>query len=615
MAADGFRSRPRVGLHTAGRAADFRDASSRSVAHSRAPETHVSIVSLRGARTWDAEVMSSRHNLALLGALFISLTIPSAFASAQSCDSGSESSVSDNGITFTFDRAYTCGRFANGDYWVAPDDPTGTVTLTAISPDAGSGRNGWEVNPADTSAHGFDDRIDSYDGGRTPSLPYAASGGTSIVKAVSTTDADCRPCLQSAAILTVVSEPPAGGGVELFRPPYFGTDKPLIETSQLQLDALPTVARIPDAPTLEEVRSSFAGPWLDHKTGWTGASIHPSDLMPEYGADVASAIGTGVLGLMFDDPMDDKRAAAIAVTQVGIDLYHAFMGGTSWPAGGGHGNGRKILLVLTAVLLGDEAMADAVQNAPGGTFSEDSQIWYSEVASRTLYGEECSEDGYWNVHRFGDGSRGCRDPYGYIDGGDSPADSYQACCTSSVYRGSAVALQLMPELRCVWPAENLLDYVDRWIEHGGWSQPDPCAPYDGNPDNYGVTYGPDGSGGCIADDDPSDGTGRFPDAHAQNANGAGHGSSFHYEMWLAYRDGAPTDHECVPLTPVPEVDGGVPPRVDGGPSGEADAGFDPDRDDTTHCSCRVGSSGSNAPAGFALFMATLGLAIRRSRRR
>ena len=51
---------------------------------------------------------------------------------------------------------------------------------------------------------------------------------------------------------------------------------------------------------------------------------------------------------------------------------------------------------------------------------------------------------------------------------------------------------------------------------------------------YGVSYGPDGAGGCIADTDASDGTGRFPLAHGANADGGYYGSAFADEMWASY---------------------------------------------------------------------------------
>lgn len=37
-------------------------------------------------------------------------------------------------VTYYFDKEYRCGQFWNGDWWVCPDNPGGTVTVTSIDP-------------------------------------------------------------------------------------------------------------------------------------------------------------------------------------------------------------------------------------------------------------------------------------------------------------------------------------------------------------------------------------------------------------------------------------------------------------------------------------------------
>ena len=110
----------------------------------------------------------------------------------------------------------------------------------------------------------------------------------------------------------------------------------------------------------------------------------------------------------------------------------------------------------------------------------------------------------------------------------------------------------MPELKDAWPVNDLsyaTSYVTRWVNHGIWSQPDPCAPYDGNPDNYGITFGPDPSnpGRCILDPDlayynsptdfkcqPEKQCGRYPDKHGDSRDGGTYRSDFVAAMWDAY---------------------------------------------------------------------------------
>ena len=468
--------------------------------------------------------------------LFLLLSGIGLGAAGQTCDQ-----VAQNGVTFVFDRSYPCGQFANGDFWVTPDAAGGTVTITAITPAFDGDHHGWEVNPADPVQQGFDSRIGSFDGARVPSLPYAASGGESIVKGVSVAAGNCRPCLESAAVLTVVDEAPAGGGAPFFRPPYPGSAKALVGVGSLRLDLLPALAPTPSAPTMAEVVADFQQPWLDHKVGWTGRALHPIQSMPDYGADIAARAGNGALALLLQADPGEKREAAIRVVQVGLDLYHAYLNGTRWSPSGGHSPGRRILLAVAATLLDDAPMSTLLRQAPATDFGEDGSLTVGSQAGIALWGQPCSEQSYWDRFRFNSGSRSCVDPYGYIDGGERPGWSYQFCCNSSPWRGSALALRLLPELQCAWPADLFLAYVDRWVAAGAHTQPDPCAGYDGDPDAYGITYGPDGAGGCIADTDPSDGIGRFPQDHGVNANQGSHGSPFHGEMWAAYRSSAPVE--------------------------------------------------------------------------
>jgi hypothetical protein len=475
-------------------------------------------------------------------------------------------SIDQHGVSFIFDQEPTYGSFANGDYWVL-----GPVTLIGMTPQFHGEHHGWEVNPADEEAQGFETRIASFDASRVPAFPFTAEPGQSIVKAVSLApldDDECRPCLQTAAVLTVVSEPPPDEGATVFRPPYFGADKPYYSTDELRTELLPTLPAPASANTLGDVADQFARVQLDHKVNWTGRPMHPSDNMPDYGSSIAVRTANAALRLMLDDSVEDKMPALIGYVQAGIDLHHMALGGVYWPPGGGHGEGRKLPVAMAAVLLDDPAMQSALSSADRGTYGENGGMYYSAAADAVLFGQTPnSEENYWTNLVFDTGSRTIIDPYEMIDGGHIPGGSYQFCCTAQPWKLTATAVRLMPELEQIWNHPEFFTYVDRWVSFGAWSQPDTCAPPTGvcagglnsgaacttasAPEictgedascdttgswdtEYGVTYGPDGAGGCIADTDPSDGIGRFPLRHGINADGGHYGSAFADEMWDAH---------------------------------------------------------------------------------
>jgi hypothetical protein len=500
---------------------------------------------------------------------------------------GCVESVSIDGVTFAFSEPRPVGTYANGDYWVlAP------VTLTAVEPAAelsvieGSAdlcdgfsagdarcsdecaviapadhtarcnaqnrcfceraRNGWEVNPVHPNGQAFDDRAGGFDSTLMPSLPYTAAADQSIVKTVSRNpeESDPRPSLSRAAVLTVVSDEPPGAGAEVFRPPYVGDEKTLYRVDALQTDLLPTLAPVEETPSLEWVYERFRPLQLDHKGGRANRYLHPAEHMPNYGCDIGRDIGDGALRLMLDDAVEAKREALIVFVQMGIDLYHAVLSGQTWPAGGGHQTGRKLGLVFASVLLDDPAMQAVA--ADSDFFEEDTGVYRSGAAGVPLYGYDIfywSEEAYWSRLVEESGNKAHRDPYEMIDGGWLDGGNYQGI-VSPTWKSEALALHLMPALRSVWDDADFVEYVDRWVNLGFWTQPDPCAPENGVWEDYGAAYGPDGNGGCIPDANDSDGVGRFVDVHGTGADGPNRRSAFAGHLWDAYRGPSCYDGLC-----------------------------------------------------------------------
>src|SRR6185295_20409798 len=75
------------------------------------------------------------------------------------------SSVSQYGITWTFDKSYEAGQFVTGDWWVV-----GPVTVSSVTPAPTAGRHGSAVNPRG-GRQGYDNRGGVYDTADNATFP------------------------------------------------------------------------------------------------------------------------------------------------------------------------------------------------------------------------------------------------------------------------------------------------------------------------------------------------------------------------------------------------------------------------------------------------------------
>ena len=449
--------------------------------------------------------------------------------------------VTQYGITFKFDKVYPVGIFANGDYWVQ-----GPVIITEMIPGFNGKHHGWQVNPIPGAAQGFDDRVSRFEPNLAPGLPYTAGPGQSIVKTISKIPQGEKVCIQTAAVLTVLEETPPGNGVEVFRPPYVGTQKPFYRVSDIRRELIPHYSSVDNTPSLTTAKEWFQRVQLDHFGDGRNQYARPEDNLPEYGAGVASRTANGALRLMIDGPEDEYMGALIAYLQCGLDYYYMMKDGWIWGRGGGESPGNKLPTAFFVTLLGDEQMKETVRNC---RMYEDYLVLYGKNGV-VLWGDwgwgsratsPLKDMRYWVSIAYDGTSRTIVDPHAYIDGGYVPGGSYQYCCTSQAFKGTVLALLLMPELQKVWKPEALFDYADRWVTFGAWTLPDPYAAVDGETEvekraNEGITWGPDPNnlGEAI-----KDGIGRFPHLHGSNTDKGLYGSKFYSSMWEIHRASAP----------------------------------------------------------------------------
>ncbi len=480
----------------------------------------------------------------LCAASALSLSTRDAFAAATT-------SIGQNGIVWTFNSSVTYGQFANGDYWVlAP------VTITSVTPDFTGTLHGLQENPTVNGSQSLDSGVGSFNAGLAPALPYTVNATTSLVKVISRTvnrgtggngcehasDSD-RNCIKNASVLTVLGSLPLNDGINYFRPTFIGSSKQLLSTTSIDYGLLSSLSATAAASTYNHawVISNFSGPYLDFYSAPSSQALHPKDYMPAYGGDFGVHTANAALALAVGSMDATKREAVNKYVQAGIDLYHQ-MSGTNWTHNGGHANGRFLPIVYAATLLNNSTMLTTLSTVPDVRFGESGALFWTEKpygnGRKVLFGATPSGDAefeYWKVVDTDSGFRTAKDPYGMIDGGTEPASPYQVTGNSMIWKGITLALRLIPESLETAPfIERLVRYSDRWVTVGAQAQPDTCAPFDGNIANYGITFGPNGSGGCIPDTNPADGTGRFPTKHGASQDSGGNQSDMVNQMWTSY---------------------------------------------------------------------------------
>ena len=304
------------------------------------------------------------------------------------------SQITQFGITWTFDKEYEYGQFANGDYWVV-----GPVNITNVTPGWNGESHGSMINPMPIprGKQAYDSRYGGFDSSLLVEAPVTLEPNTSLISAISWTDADKddpdypyeqggvpRPFLRGAAVLTVVESIPPEGS---FRPPYAGNNKPMYLTSNLRKDLLPNLTLVENTPDINDVAEDFERVWLDHFTHHGDGTQYssPSENMPNYGREYSILVGKASLLLMLDEEElisrwgSDKDTLLIRFVQLGIDLYAVVENGGYWWSGGGLNHGRKWPILFAGLMLDHSGMKNIgarSQEMPYQGFQEDGQTFY-----------------------------------------------------------------------------------------------------------------------------------------------------------------------------------------------------------------------------------------------
>jgi hypothetical protein len=474
---------------------------------------------------------------------------------------GTATSVTQDGITFTFDGEKTVGQFANGDWWVlAP------VRIISITPDfkPDTGEHGFQVNPSSPVSQSLDGMGAYYDASLMPSLPYTAQPGDSIIKVISLPkpnddcDADStRSCLLTAAVLTVLGEVPPDNGATVFRPPYFGTDKPLFSTVDMDanLGSLPRLSSAPEfdasLPTLDTALENVKRVNIVHVP--IVSEFYPilnanAGMASPYAPGISNIIMESILRALVVTPGDDetvRRRIVISVIQRGIDIWGARAGGARWPGDGGTNMGMRPPITFAALMLNSQTIRDTLWNSARNDFAETGSIQLPvRPGVPFLWGQDKgSEEDYWGAVRAHNDAQTGKDPYGFIDGGGIANQSYAICCQNSALKADSLVIHLIPGMQAMWHDDASLGYVERFVTFGVWTQPDPCAPAD-----QGGGPNPARPGECILDPDLAPGStftdfscqagqlcGRFPEQHGTRRDFPMWQSLLAEAMWPVFR--------------------------------------------------------------------------------
>jgi len=331
--------------------------------------------------------------------------------------------ISQFGITWTFDKAYEYGQFANGDYWVVAEGAPATVKITDITPrstvDNGITRHGTMINPKSGDINpnfgngkhtyqGFDSRLYNYDisynKGRpsgfdiSASNPMIVSAGSSVISAKSTLNATwdfTNNCLLTVAVLTVLDTAPP---VDSFRPGYSGDDK-AVKFNAADLDYsklgryLLTGATTPlvqgtgthgandDAYQADTWERMVERPWLDFAYVEGGTYMHPQYNSAFDGGALAGQVSQIALVLNSSNYTNaEKSKLFIRFVQVGIDNYSIHEGQNialdTWRGTGQICAGRKFPILFAGIALNDNSMLNIGTDGRGVRFGEDEQTFY-----------------------------------------------------------------------------------------------------------------------------------------------------------------------------------------------------------------------------------------------
>jgi hypothetical protein len=402
-------------------------------------------------------------------------------------------SVSQYGITWTFERPARVGQFVNGDWYVV-----GPVTIKTIDPrphygndiprreldrmdkerpEAQRVRNGFMLNPPAQMKVAYDSGVRNwFDPSLVQKLPVTMRPGDSHVSTISMPrglvlhaqlrnnierGVDDSSPIRTAAVLTCVSEPQPP---DAFRPAFCDRRQKIYLARNLKRELLPVATMTKSMPNVQQYIRFTQRPWVG--TCFFGFE-EPVENMPQYGLEYGRVVGISALLLCTDIEPQQKEPLLVNFIQVGIDLGGMVRAGhPGWTAWGGHGSGRKLPIVFAGLLLGDDELANVNESFPKVSFGEDEQTAYGDcwTGAKVVF---AGHSGIEAATGAGRGRGNAWGPYEHTPPtqwkeGQNTSEAYRRTCTSGGWVAQALALRLLHAEKS-WNHDAFFDYVDRWM--------------------------------------------------------------------------------------------------------------------------------------------------------
>ena len=419
-------------------------------------------------------------------------------------------SITQFGITWTFDAEVPVAQFVTGDWYVV-----GPVTVVMIDPkpEFGDGvsepefnkdsiqetkyagkraRHGSMLNSPRITSHlsafksGFDSRqhVGRYNPALFAQLPIAIKPGDALISTISRRNDEITQFggqhidpIRACAVLSCLAEPQPA---DAFRPSYCDSANSRIYlTRNLRRDVLLRLPRIAGTPdSLGEQAARYQRPWQDI---CDFSMSNPLENMPHYGQTINEILGEATLLLQMDYRPEEKERLIVNMVQVGLDFWGQMRNGYSWIANGGINQGRKWPIIFAGIMLQDDTLIACKQAYPKCRFEEDDQTAFcpftykgkvyeqSWTGAKVFYVGHGPAETTADEGKVGEWDRGWG-PLELFHPKDWPlpgkpvlgSDGYRMANSSPAWVGLALAIRLM-HMEKAWGNDAFFAYVDRWM--------------------------------------------------------------------------------------------------------------------------------------------------------